>query len=188
VIQREPFREKYIDTVVASNDSTVVTFKHEFNDLLKALKELGLEVDIDVFGDGITPPCITDNEPAAPLACEYPFDMRDDSLWAEWNVRIQKENPIGLVVCAQVPYGALDPIFNLGDTQPVSQCTNPKKPQVCGDQCCNKDDKCVKRASGWRCDRPPGSQSGSGCSSGLGSLECDAAGGSWDPMSGCSCP
>ncbi len=156
IIVEELFQEKYIDSIDKSSNSTVVTFKPEFNDLLKELKELGMEVNIAAVDGGNSPPCPIDYEATLPLSCEVPYDMRDKEKWEEWNVKIWHRTPTGREKCAEVSYDPYNDvnIFEMAEPQPVLQCTNPNRPQVCGDQCCKKDDQCIEKNGEYKCRQP----------------------------------
>lgn len=156
IILEDLFQEKYIDSIDKSSNSTVVTFKPEFNELLKELKEFDMEVYIDAFDWGESEPCAIDYEATVPLSCEYPYDMRDKDKWEEWNVAIFHHSPTGSEKCAEATYGSHgdDNIFELGEPQPALQCTNPNKPQACGNQCCRKNEQCVQGKGEWKCGSP----------------------------------
>ncbi len=186
------FQEKFIDSVTLGEEYFTVKFKPESGKLADWLSQPGMDFEIQLEGFHIEhQKCLFELQADGGISCRVPIprDGANKTDWVtDWGIYVSLKTAAGWELCSKVLFGdTWNENINPAAPTPVLQCTNPHKPQVCGDICCNKDDKCVQRNGNWRCDRP--SQSGSGCSSSLGSLECGAAGGTWDPgSSSCSCP
>jgi len=157
-LDRELFQDKLIDSVTLGEEYFTVKFKPESGKLADWLSKPGMEFNIQLEGfyDIKYQKCLFELQTDGGISCKVaiPRNGQNKTDWVtDWGIYVDYKTETGWESCSKVLFGdTWNQDFN--QPQPVLQCPKANRPQVCGEQCCKKDDKCVERNGEWKCTGP----------------------------------